>query len=382
MKILLIHLSDMHFLGTERLSADPARVADACAGYAPSASKDRCFAVVSGDVAYSGRAVEYQAAIQFLQTLKSRLCADHRFQEVTFVIVPGNHDCDFSSEQSVRDLLISQVDQNGSVPTTENFFTQLLLPQEEFFRFHFDLVQRRLISASEKILHTESYQLPKTSVHFHCINTAWISRLKERQGTLYFPVELLSNNVERDGINIAIFHHPYNWLPADNARQFRTRVEAFSDIILTGHEHVASQFARIDSVDNTANEYFEGGALHDPGSAEKSSFNVFVVDVDGLTFEHATFQEAGGIYQCTTTAPSPRRFGLTKRRAMSACEIRTSFRKFLEDPGATFSHPNVDRLTLDNIFTPPDLQEIKISSNGSRYTESIVSGASFAPYVH
>ncbi|GAH03803.1 unnamed protein product, partial [marine sediment metagenome] len=59
---------------------------------------------------------------------------------------------------------------------------------------------------------------------------------------------------------ISVFHHPYNWPNADNARLFKKNIENTTDIILTGHEHDQSHFKVIQNT-GVIIDYIEGGVL-------------------------------------------------------------------------------------------------------------------------
>ena len=49
-----------------------------------------------------------------------------------------------------------------------------------------------------------------------CLNSAWMSRLHERQGMLLLPPEIVPEPPLPDAaLVVAIFHHPYNWLESN-----------------------------------------------------------------------------------------------------------------------------------------------------------------------
>ena len=96
---------------------------------------------------------------------------------------------------------------------------------------------------------------------FDLINTAWVSTIHEQQGKLFIPIDHLRHIQDwapTAEIALTMFHHPYNWIEANNAGAFRTILESNSDIILTGHEHEANQYLK-DYGGGYKNEYIEGG---------------------------------------------------------------------------------------------------------------------------
>src|SRR5262249_26153762 len=120
-----------------------------------------------------------------------------------------------------------------------------------------------------------------------CCNTAWLSMRSEQQGSLWFPAEHLPKGAE-ESVTVAVFHHPYNWLSADNSREFRSAIENIADLVMTGHEHDPVQ--RVTEVLGGArNLYLEGGALQIAPECPDSAFNVLVLDTRARESKLATF---------------------------------------------------------------------------------------------
>ena len=79
-----------------------------------------------------------------------------------------------------------------------------------------------------------------------------------------------------------MFHHPYGWLPANNARDLRKHVEENSDILLTGHEHEGCAYAK-EAFTGENITYLEGGVLQDIRE-NVSTFNVMLVELGNRRF--------------------------------------------------------------------------------------------------
>ena len=94
MKILLLHLSDIHLKSVDDpVAARAISIKEAVVGACPTA--DACFVAVSGDIANTGDAREYAVAERFFGDLRAALLTSG-IPEVQLVFVPGNHDCHFS----------------------------------------------------------------------------------------------------------------------------------------------------------------------------------------------------------------------------------------------------------------------------------------------
>ena len=58
--------------------------------------------IVSGDIAQSGQAEEYEIAYNFFTEIQEYLEKKKELR-VLFFFVPGNHDCDFTDDQKNKD---------------------------------------------------------------------------------------------------------------------------------------------------------------------------------------------------------------------------------------------------------------------------------------
>ena len=112
--IAILHLSDIHI--GEQDNPIASRVnAVAAALRAEALTLDACFIVLSGDVAFSGLAVEYSIARQLLSRLHQKITSDHPTAHVEYVVVPGNHDCDFQQSSDLRELVIENIEKRDAI---------------------------------------------------------------------------------------------------------------------------------------------------------------------------------------------------------------------------------------------------------------------------
>lgn len=360
MKLILLHLSDIHFKeskGQNPVLSRTEQIAAAAASIAPTANC--CFLAVTGDVAFSGKQTEYTFAGKFFKDLRKHLGSRLPDCNLRFVLVPGNHDCDFSEETKARELLLSSLTPSGF---DESVFTQCAKVQgnyEEFAaQWRAESIHRDILS---KVYTREIYDLPEGTVEFRLINSAWMSTLEEDQGSLLFPVELLRSDKDASpaaNLVITILHHPYNWFEATNARDLRDEVEKTSDIILTGHEHDVDHY-RKDRINGGRTEYLEGAVLQDSTNPNMSMFNVLVIDLDEQiqTVHTFSWDSRDGRYE-PEGAPVPVPFQRNLYRLRNEFLLEESFEEFLRDAGAEFTHPEKERIFLDDLFVYPDLREL------------------------
>jgi len=382
MQLLLLHLSDIHFKeskGQNPVLSSPEQIAAAATSIAPSAHY--CFVVVTGDIAFSGKREEYAFADKFFSKLRDYLRSRLPECDPYFVLVPGNHDCDFSQSDRVRELVVSKLTPGDF---DEDIYSKCTEVQSNYENFAIPWrAERAQLGRVSKLYWQEMHDLPGGTVEFRLMNSAWMSTEKERQGRLLFPVELLRSDEDVSpaaSLIVTILHHPYNWFEATNARDLRNEVEATSDIILTGHEH-EGDFYRRDRVTGERTEYLEGLVLQDSANPQISLFNVLVIDLDELTQEVHTFSwgrsgryEPQGIPLCID-------FQRNRYRLQNEFLLNDTFKEFLKDPEAPFTHPEKERILLDDLFVYPDLRQLNLPGEEAEWPAAVVHGDQMLDFV-
>jgi hypothetical protein len=311
--------------------------------------------LLTGDIAYSGRSEEYEQARLFLDDLRASLESLDRFEAVRIFMVPGNHDCDFGSHSDVRDLVIKGVlSGQKKLENGSDVVPQLLSCEAAFFRF-----QREVDPPSSKepswVGLVEKIVLSEKSINIACYNTALLSALRESQGNLLVPMDLVARcktgDEERHDLMLTMFHHPYPWLTPENRRDFTKHVEENSDVVLTGHEHEDGA-SHVEQLTGESLNYIEGAAFQNP-DGHVSSFSVIVCDLDNQTGSITTLEWDGSAYlprSGATQFPF-----LRNRSARRGFENSSQYVEYLNDVGITFTHPRKADLKLDDIFVCPDL---------------------------
>ena len=257
MTTLLLHLSDLHIAS----KADPILSrAQAIANAVRNLDYDvtRVVVAFSGDIAFSGTEGQYVLAGEFLSDLVDEL-SRKGVPDVQVVMAPGNHDCDFSHSGFLRRMCVDQVIADPSASSDPEVIALCTSVQAEFLAFAKDAGEDRTV---EGALGWQHVLVPDRLV-VSCFNSAWLSQKNEDQGHLLLSPDALPPT-EKGTVKIAVFHHPYGWLKADNAQEVRRVIEANFDIVLTGHEH-ASTRRRVLQGDTVELSYIEGAALQSPG---------------------------------------------------------------------------------------------------------------------
>lgn len=360
MAIGILQLSDIHLKPCDNpVCGKLSHIANAVQGVTQDISD--ILLLVTGDVAYSGRQDEYMLAAAFLGGVEGRLRDLPGVNFLGTVVIPGNHDCDFGNQGSVRSLLLSSMGPStGNTTPPQDFADQMLEVQKAFFDFE-ALISLGCPAPTNRLFWCREFQTTSGKVTIRCLNTAWVSQ-KEEVPKLSFPVALVSQDVPQSELVLTIFHHPYNWIQPDNARALKKAVETTSDLVLTGHEHDGDAYTKVASGGASTN-YVEGAALQARGGDE--GFNYLKVDLDAQAYEVHQFRWTGEMYHAsgTSSAKFTRNLALLEHRFINTAE----FRAVLEDPGTPFSHPVKNPLKLRDLFVYPDLTvtRLKASAAGS-----------------
>ena len=250
MKLSLIHLTDIHFtnqnnsiLSKQELLWNALK--------AELRSTDQILCCISGDIAQSGQEDEYyNIAIPFFDNLQGELEKELNIN-MEFLIIPGNHDCNFgdTGKNATRDILIESIVNQSKINVTEHTIKSIKVQQEfEDFRelYHSQWKNCELIYDDE-LLQRVALKISDFSIIFNLFNSSWISTLKENPGHMVFPIEQYKQKLNQCNIgdfNITMIHHPDHWLKPENKRELKDFLESISDFILTGHEHVQTNFTK------------------------------------------------------------------------------------------------------------------------------------------
>jgi predicted MPP superfamily phosphohydrolase len=355
MRLLVLQLSDIHIANESDAVLPRARkIVEAIRNV--DYELDLCVVAITGDIAFSGSEDEYVLALEFLGALTSQLRTDlNQTPPVKVVMVPGNHDCDFSRKLMARDLLVGTI--VDKLPKVDGSTIEVCTEvQTAFFDFR-DLETDGLDASSNRLYYQYTFEHQKERVLFRCYNTAWLSQLHEKPAGLFFPVEMIPN--ASADLVFSLFHHPYNWLTPNNARSFRKRVEEVSDIILSGHEHDFTQRMQV-ARSGEVNLYIEGSVLQDSHDPQSSGFNILLVDTKSRRQKVAHYQWDDSRYVEGSPTTGWTEYQVNRVRSTRDFELKDKFRVRLDDLGITLSHSVKGQVALSEIFVYPDLREITL----------------------
>ena len=355
MNLAIVHLTDLHVQSdTDSVLARGEAIVAATKSRVTQA--DAIIVAVTGDLSYSGKESELLDASILLDGVATTL-ATATGATTCVAIIPGNHDCDFSVTGDLRQLLLKGIEPLDDV--SDETLSLLTKPLDQFFTIRDEFFSPTCASSPL----TWSYEVPlgNFSVLVRCLNTAWCSSLHEKQGKLFFPpARAPADSPNGHDLVITMLHHPTPWMEAQNGLLLRDYLDETSDLVLTGHDHVAIQ--RFVSKPTGQNlQYIAGVALDDSAGSRLAGFNLINIDISAKRQRLWTFfwDSRDQIYSPREGSPPDTDLQVNRARKKKEFTITDQFQTFLDDLGLEVTHPTAGILTRRQAFRYPQLQRIR-----------------------
>ena len=243
MSAISVHVSDIHF-GQERdhvvhIHDDVKKelVADAAEVIAGSPSGAAQGILVTGDVAFSGKAEQYEAAGKWLDALAEGIgCPIHRVQ-----MVPGNHDLDRDKLSIGGSKLLEFIRAGGpaeyeKVIANENDRATLFSRFEDYGRFCIGYN----CGLDEEAKYATNLRIEVGRdrwIRFIRLNSSLLCHGEERDDQPELVMGERQFVIPRHAgeENVVLVHHPLNWYK--DAVDVRQYVRSRARVLISGHEH-------------------------------------------------------------------------------------------------------------------------------------------------
>jgi len=241
MSIVFVHLSDIHF-GQERggtvVVHDDAKtrlIEDLAALVEGLPEKKAMGVIITGDIAYAGKAAEYKIAADWLDNV----AAAAKCAITDIMVVPGNHDIDRDEISSSAEWQLSEIQAKGETALDKFLANErdravlyarftAYIPFAEAYNCSMDchggLASKRVAELA-----------PGRSLQFVGLNSALVCKAKDKKGELLLGARQRVLPVQPGQELVVLCHHPLDWLQdSEDARRFiRSRARVF----ISGHEH-------------------------------------------------------------------------------------------------------------------------------------------------
>ncbi|WP_377159610.1 metallophosphoesterase [Roseateles sp. UC29_93] len=354
-KLLIVHLSDIHIRKeTDAILQRANAIAAATFSHLPQVSN--VLIAVSGDIVWSGQKDQYERATALITQVIECMRKEAPPVKIDLVVCPGNHDVDFDAHDEIRGAVLATLQTSGVKDVSQKLIDAATSVQNNFFSFR-DAITSLPIERDNRLTWEHRIEIANQSIGIRCLNVAWMSEIKERQGMLHFPDTAVRpfNHGSKSGLNITILHHPFNWYAQSSYQPFKNAVRSESHLVLTGHEHYQN-VGETQDIHSSPSVFVEGGVLfesHNDGAT--STFNLVLLDLREEKYQTALLGWDGNRYVASVDESDWGSFRPLPSKGSQQMQLTDQFAASLEDPGATFSHPAKKTLSLSDIFVWPDL---------------------------
>ncbi len=244
--IRLLHISDIHFKAPycldERIDRD-SRIRDLimrdAKDFVTKTDIPVSAILVTGDIAFKASPEEFSKASEWLKKLAKEVGADLE----NVYVVPGNHDVnrgtgDKFNVKAVRNEILSS---NGEARV--GTFLNALQDQdasnalmEPFSAYNeFSAQYECSISPNKPFWQNSIPFCPRYKLILNGLTSTFFSGSNDAKPNLYMGEFQANLNISDGEINLAMFHHPYDWLEdGDKVEDYLTNR---SQIRLVGHKH-------------------------------------------------------------------------------------------------------------------------------------------------
>jgi formylglycine-generating enzyme required for sulfatase activity/predicted MPP superfamily phosphohydrolase/energy-coupling factor transporter ATP-binding protein EcfA2 len=241
-KITILHLSDIHFRKKKDDNDIYLRenVQEKLIQAVKNHSKEHIppdVVAVTGDIAFSGKKIEYNESLKFFKKLKTILP-----KETPILAVPGNHDVDRSKVDEFFSL-----QQNIVNKKVIDKFLRNKKKINDFINVKFKAYKDFVNKQSPGLYQSKAdyfwvYECKDKNIIFLGLNSAWASESNEERMNIALGNQQVMQALEKSGgipYRILLMHHPlFNWLEESDSGQWSGTVFNQCQLVLHGHVHV------------------------------------------------------------------------------------------------------------------------------------------------
>lgn len=353
MKSFILHLSDSHLKATDLNWCENA-TEKIVSALSLSSSKDALLLICfTGDISNHGSEAEFNIIKNWIISLREKLSP--HYHKIEFVSVPGNHDCDLSEKDEIRDAIIEKLSNEGSKIVTDKFINLCISTQKNYFSFLAE-TEEHLSPITPYVFWSKSIVFQEKKISINCFNSAWLSTIDEsenRYGKLIFPI-LEENILSKGDIVISLIHHPYNWFQPGNMQELQTLIEGNSDIILSGHEHF-NKAENKQSFDDYKNLIVASKETKD--TYGNLFFSLIELNMDTLEYSVNIYEKGTLVHKMLKGSVR------VNNKLRFKYPLSDEIFKWLNELPSEINHHKKDKLFLSDIYVWPRINKIEIKEN-------------------
>lgn len=294
MRILFLHLSDIHF--EKKSDLDERHITEIASALSPASigTVDKIFVLVTGDIGYSGKSIQYDCFNRFrnklIVALKQNVLSD---KYIHIYLVPGNHDIDYDSLDRIRKDCEGILKDSGTIDWDSEIHAQSAFLQYSY--------SNHSLSHKNPLFTRHIVDLDGFLIEINLLNSTVFSVLHENdQGIHYLPEDVIGQLTVSTGANMAItlMHHSHQWFNDSCKPQLEKALLEKNTMVFCGHEHFQATQA-ISYNGKYPTQFFCGGSLCNRGDWSDSEYFACIYNTENNGYSHFQFvwNETAGIYK-------------------------------------------------------------------------------------
>lgn len=293
MRILILHLSDMHIVDSTIINNRGEKIISALNSIG---KYEHCLLLVSGDIASKAKDQQYKVAGGFFRYLYKAIKQNNKNACIRMAFVPGNHDVDLSK----NDLGRAKTDKIFECQDMDSHIDSELFKQQNFIKFANSFRCFLGDKPEDHLFDKQVANFEQYKIEINLINTALFSTLESDKGNHYLPQNAIKKINRSTGADfvITVMHHPAEWFCDQNNIELENAILSKSSLLLLGHAHF--QTTKNISYNETPNAIvFAGGKLGDDKSWDESEYfaNVFDTNTYSLRAYRFSWDKDADIYK-------------------------------------------------------------------------------------
>lgn len=290
MKILFLHLSDIHLTQSTNLNEiDTKAIVNSLTQMH---EFDECVLVFSGDIVNSGNENEYKRAKRMLGRLLKGI-NDKYFngkKHIQTLVVPGNHDNLVKNHERKREEIIEAYKDNK----VDDYYNDDLEELENFYTF----AKRNECFCRDRTIDVSCLKFGSFTIKVNLINSAPFSLLGSENGDkgLHFLPNGAISKLDLDkqeNYTISVMHHGPEWFSDKTKEALYNKFSESTDLLFVGHEHFSLNETK--TVNGKKIDVSSGVALY--GTKTEHGFNALILNTDEATLIGYKFVYKGRIYK-------------------------------------------------------------------------------------
>lgn len=298
MKLLFLHLSDLHCIDKSSLSSSKIKgIKKAIKALYEANNFDETFLFFTGDLSMSGQVEQFNIVNQFFKDICKYLLSFTNGRRVNLAIVPGNHDINFNNLEQTRENIKTLIDKNKNIALA-NYINKM----DSFFTF---ASKFNCFYKQSKLVDVIKISKPDFNLKINLINTAPFSVYSKEKnpdndmGLHYISdedINLLTSDNDRYDLKITLMHHSPEFFDEESKNKLNDFLKHENGILLLGHEHIDKNITIEE--DGKKSKRFTGGPLSDNQSISEFECLIYDTSVHQIVISnHYFWNKKQNIYE-------------------------------------------------------------------------------------